>query len=168
MKKIDVNNVASIREGIRSVCNRAATLQNDIQRVALACLHQTKEHANWSLARDLLEGITASKGVKSAKLTQWFEACMHATYMECPETGKMKFFYDDGKSCKDIDMAQAEAVKWFNFKAPTKDNSKNLEEIKTSVDKMFKNSIKNEKATEEQAKMIAELFDTLLAARDAE
>ena len=167
MKKIDINNAASIREGIKSVCNRSASLQGDIQKVAVATLYHTHTTGDWTLSRTLIEGISLNKGVKSAKLTQYFEAFMAAEYTQ-NEKGENVFVYDDNKSAADISVEQAELVNWFDFKAAPKDNTKTIEEIQASVVKMFAASIKTGKAMASEQEIVKEIFDALITARNSE
>jgi len=165
--KFDFSNAEGIRKSIKSVCGRAATLQADIQQVALACLEHTINHGDWTLSRDLIEGISASKGVKFSSLKQWFEAFMHASYTEDGD-GNPVFVYDEGKGQADISLEQAKVVMWYDFKPPKRDTSKTLEDIRDSVAKMLKTSLKKGKVDEYESDTIMEVFATLIEAREAE
>jgi hypothetical protein len=165
MNKIDRTNENSIRAGIKSVCNRSAGLQKDIQLVALGCLQQVRDHDNKSLAMELIEGITKTKSQKSSKLTQWFEAFMHASYIYDEGKGKNVFAYDESKCHTDIVMEQAELVNWFDFKAPTEDKSKDLPEILESLTKTLKTSVTKSKVTLDESESILQTVRDLIAAR---
>lgn len=170
MKKIDTNSIASIRAGIKSVANRSRTLQADIQTVALACLQHTLDHGDWTIAVEAIEGISASKGVKSSKLTQYFEAMLGATYGKYTnDQGNevLGFVYDEGRSHKDINMDMAEAVKWYEFKADPKDNSKDLEQLQAAFLKMAVKAFEAGKITEQERAVINEMMATLVDARKA-
>lgn len=165
MNKINREDAGSIRAAIKSVSNRARTLQGDIQRVALATLYHTTQHGDWTLCRELIEGVSSSRGVKAAKLTQWYEAFMHATYTK-NEAGEMAFIYDTDKSAADISLEQAELVNWYDFKAEPQDKTKTLEAIRESVAKMLAASLKTNKVTEQEQSVLMDIFDDLLVARE--
>ena len=160
-----IKTTEGIRKAIKSISNRSRTLQNDIQQVAVAILEHIHEHGDWTLAVESIEGISQSKGVKSSKLTQYYEAMMQATYQQVD--GKNVFVYDEGKSHADISIEMAEAVKWYDFKAPAKDTSKELEEIQLAVFKMLAKSEEAGKITETERSVVNEVLDTLVKAREA-
>lgn len=165
--------VEGIRKAIKSVANRSRTLQRDIQDVAVAVLEHIAEHGDWTLAVEAIEGISVSKGIKSAKLTQYFEAMMSATYgTYTNDKGDevLGFVYDENKSHKDINLDMARAVNWFDFKAEPKDNSKDLEEIAEAVAKLLAKSEKAHKVSQAEATELLEsvnnVVTNLLLARE--
>lgn len=151
-----------IQKAIKSIVRRSGTLQSDIQAVALACLEHTKQHGDWTLSRELLEGISATKGVKYNKLKQWFEAMMAASYVKGPNK-EMIFVYDEGRSAKDINLEMAAAVNWWDFKTEPKDNSKELEAIPELVARALAKSLKSGKVSDEEASAINEAVKEVVA-----
>lgn len=133
MKKFE-KNTTGIRAAIKSVCNRAGTLQKDVQVIAVACLEHTKEHGDWTLGAELIEGISASKGVKSSKLTMWFEAFMGASYTK-NDAGAFVFVYDEDKNHESILIDAAQEVNWFDFKA---DKGETSVDVSKEITKLIK------------------------------
>lgn len=164
MKKI-VKTAEGIRSAIKSVCNRAGTLQDDIQKVAIACLEHTQEHGDWTLSVELIEGISRSVGVKSTKLTKFFEAMMCATLTK-QDDGTLKFVYDQGFSGQDIDISMAAAVKWYDFAAPKVekafDVAAEIEKLLKRMNKAGAVEIDNE-AVDAQLKALRAGIDALIA-----
>lgn len=158
--KID-NTVQGIRKAIKSVCNRAKTLQDDIQQVAIATLAHTVEHGDWTLSVELVDGLSQSNGVKKAKLVQYFEAMMGASFGRDANIDRNVFEYDEGKNASTIDLDIAKAVKWYDFKVEGKDTSKTLEEIMRYVHGQLAKSLKSGKVTESQCKLIDEFFEAM-------
>jgi len=116
----NLTNVDAIRKAIKSVTGRGASLQADIQTIAIACLDHTVKHGDWTLSVELIEGVSASNGMKKSALIGWHEAFMQARYEENADGG-MGFSYDEGKSAETILVDMAKAVNWFDFKkAPVK------------------------------------------------
>lgn len=150
MKKFDSNNTVELSKAIASIVRRGVSLQKDTQYVAVQALRHTLDHNDWSYCRDLIEGISVAKGVKSAKLTQYFEAMLGAEYVANEETGKMSFVYDEGRSNSDIDIEMCEAVMWFDFKTESGDKSKTLSEIATACARMLLQSSKTGKVDSEE------------------
>lgn len=156
--------VDGIRAGIKSVLNRAVTWRNDVQAVAVACVNHAQVHGDWTLLRDLIEGITKTDGINKSKLKGWAEQFCHGSFEE-DDKGELKLYFDDGHGVKDIDVEGAAGTNWFEWKPARKDTSKSLEEIRASVFKMLTASLKADKVTEEEGKSLLDHIDGLLEAR---
>ena len=159
--------VEGIRKAIKSVVNRGTSWQNDVQSVALACLEHTKEHGNWTLSVELIDGITQVKGVKHTQLKMYFEAMMCATF-DTDGEGKSIFTYDKGHNQNSIDMAMCEAVNWFDFKAPKANNAKNMDELIETFIKNIDKSVKAKKVSDAERDDMINLLATYTATADVE
>jgi hypothetical protein len=156
--------VEGIRAGIKSVLSRGNKWANDVQAVAVACINHAKEHGDWTLSRELVDGITKVNGVNKSKLGLWFCTFMHADYVE-NDKGEMMFAFHEGKGVKDIDVEGAYGTNWYDIKPPQKDNSKTLEEVRDAVQKMLATSFKNDKVTEAEGEEVMAVFQRLIEAR---
>ena len=163
--KYDFSSATGIKKFWGSVSNRASSLQDDIQKGAVATLVHIQQHGDWTLARDGIEGITASKGVKARSLQLWFEAFMHATYAE-GDDGKFAFTYDEGHDASTINLEQAKVVNWYDMKPPKKDTSKDLGEIQVALAKMLKASAKAGKVTPEQVAILNSAVKAMVRAAE--
>lgn len=153
--------VSGIRKAIKSVCTRAGSLQDDIQAVAVATLKHTHEHGDWTLSVELIDGLSQSNGVKKTKLTQWFESFMGATFGKDEGTGNNVFEYDKGRNASDINMEQAEAVKWYDFKSEKASVAKDLQAIVKQFVKAGQKSVKAGKMEQAQLTAAVTFFEGL-------
>lgn len=158
------NSVDKMRAGTKSVLSRAINWRKDVQLLGVATLDHAREHGNWTLARDLAEGLTTTNGVNKTACKRWMEHYMHAELTEVPneKTGKteLKFLFDEGKGVKDIDVEGAASVNWFDYKAPPTDKSKNIDQVREALVKLFVASAKTAKIDVALAERVLEGFDT--------
>lgn len=151
MKTLLIGSTA-IAKGIKSCVRRSGTVQASIQHVALSCLAHTIEHADWTLSRDMIEGLTKAKGTKTAKLIAWFDAFMQATY----DSKTQSFTYDEDMCNADISLEMATAVNWFDFKAPPKDTTKNMHDMISAFAKAGDKSVLTGKVDSETLSTMVE------------
>ena len=130
----NLTTVDAIRKAIKSVTGRAASLQADIQVIAIACLDHTIKHGDWTLSVELIEGVSASNGMKKSALINWHEAFMQARYEENADGG-LGFSYDEGKDASTILLDMAKAVNWFDFKKPPTKHTYDLPHLMETVEK---------------------------------
>jgi hypothetical protein len=130
----NLTTVDAIRKAIKSVTGRAASLQADIQVIAIACLDHTIKHGDWTLSVELIKGISAANGMKKTALINWHEAFMQARYEENADGG-LGFSYDEGKNHETILIDMAKAVNWFDFKKPPAKHVYDLTHLMDTVEK---------------------------------
>jgi hypothetical protein len=147
------DSVDKIRAGIKSVLNRANTWRNDVQLLAVACINHAHQHGDWTLLRDLVDGITKVDGINKSKLKLWAETFMHASLLE-NDKEEMVFSFAKGKSVKDIDVEGAAAVNWYEFKVVKAEELIDLKAIEEKLHKLIVRGMKQENVTKEQAEII--------------
>lgn len=156
--------IKSLDKAVTSVINRSGILQNDIQQVCVACLEHTVEHGDFTQSVRLIEGISQKKGVKSTKLQMYFEAMMGAELVYDKETKSNTFQYDEGHTGKDINVAIASSVNWFDFKPEKGDTTKELEAIVKACIGQLDKSIETGKVTLEQRERLVKAFNAEIIA----
>lgn len=157
-----LSTVEGIRKGIKSVCNRAVSVQSDIQRVAYATLAHTAEHGDWTLSVELIDGLSKVNGVRKQSLTNWFEAFMGAT-VEKDNEGKTVFIYDDGRNHASIMLEQAQAVNWYDFKKAPVDNTKDFEQLAAAFLNAANKSLKTGKVSHDEYELAVNFFKAVEA-----
>lgn len=159
-----LSTVEGIRKGIKSVCTRAASLQGDIQRVAVATLAHTAQHGDWTLSVELIDGLSKANGVRKSALTNWFENFMGAT-VEKDTSGNTVFIYDVGNNHETIKLELAQAVNWYEFKKDPVDNTKTFEELAAAFIINAAKSVKTGKVSHEELELAKTFFK---AVKDSE
>jgi hypothetical protein len=163
---VKYNTVEKMHAGVKSVIGRAKSWRNDVQQLAVATLNHAHVHGDWTILRDLVEGVSQSDGVNKTALKNWAEHFTGAelTAVKDPKTSKseLKFLFPEGKGVKDIDVEAAAAVEWFKYRNPPADKSKDLDEIREALVKMLLASVKTEKVTVAQAELLIQAYDNQL------
>lgn len=154
--------VASINDAVRRVANRARNTFDEIQMIIVCTLAHVAEHGDITVAESVVADITKIEGITKSKVKQWFESALHATYES------KSFNYDKGKSHRDIDLEQAAAVKWYNFKAENAGQSaKDLLALFESFHKAAKRSLDKNLVTQDQIDTIERAFVRASKQQDA-
>lgn len=146
--------LADIDAAITRVTTRERNTYNEMHAINMSVLAHVAQHGDITVAEKRVPAITKSNGVTKAKVRQWFESCLHGTF----DHGK--FAYDEGLSHRDIDLQQANAVKWYQFKKEQGDSTpKGIAELYAAFLRTAERSLKLEAINADQFKMICDAFE---------
>ena len=149
---------AAIKKAIGSTVSRTNGLKNHNQHVVLSCLYHITIHGDWTL----LASLCGDNTLLATRMIGYAEKHMHATF----DKKAGRFDYAEGKSADDIDVEAAAKEKWFEFKAPVVDRTKELREIRDAVEKTLKASVKADKVAEIEQTEILATIDALIEQRE--
>ena len=126
-----------IRNETRKIARQQNTVATRIQHVATSVLAHVADHGDWTVAVEFRDNITAANGVRKQALTDYLEAMMHGSF------SKEGFAYDAKQSHKTINLEQAAAVNWYDFKKQNaKASAKTLADLLQYVSTQGKKSVK--------------------------
>ncbi len=101
----------AIQAAIKSITNRGAKLDADIQHCALSVLAHVDKHGNVTLINELYLGMP--KGSRKAALAEWLMAFGKCKANEGADKKAVPFLYDGSKK---TDLVLAAEKPWFEFK----------------------------------------------------
>ena len=152
--------LSAIKDETRKIVRQQNTVATRIQHVATSVLAHIAQHGDWTVAVQFRDEITASNGVRKQALTDYLEAMLHGSFT------KDGFAYDKKQSHETIDLDQAAAVNWYDFKkANAKASAKTLAELLEYVTKQGNKSVKAGKIKQDALDGIVEKMEATI--RDA-
>jgi len=117
--------VNEINSAVARAVKNSVSVQDLWQKIIVSALIHLQEHGTKSVVENVVSNITACNGVQHYKMKSFTEVFCHGTIDK--KTGELT--YDDGFSHKQINIAQAEAVKWYDFKAPKTESTDTLDKV---------------------------------------
>ena len=144
----------AIKAETRKIARQQNTVASRIQHVATSVLAHIAEHGDWTVAVNFRDEITASNGVRKQALTDYLEAMLHGQF------SKEGFAYDKKHSHQTINLEQAAAVNWYDFKRKNaKATAKTLAELLEYVTKQGAKSVKAGKIEQSALDTIVGTFE---------
>ena len=111
---------AQMDKEIKSLANRGAKFQNDVQRVAMSAINAINEHGNVFYVNKLYTTIAAISGVRSASLAQWLLNYGRVVANQDMATKDTTPFLVDKSEGATVDLEGAAIEPWYMVGKPEK------------------------------------------------